>query len=225
MHASEALLLDLILVNVVFMAAGIFLNIIIVLSFYRSSQLQKKVSYFMILVLSCSDLSVVSVVHPLLISSIVSAYLGNEKKSLEFARVGATVFVESLSLNALVALSIERFLALSYPFLHQTSVSKRRLIYLLIILIILGLVVAVATLYPSTLVTAMSLVYLAVFLALMTFLNYKIFAIAKSKRKNTVAPSRDDKNRSKVPLRKSSKLLSSGYLFLPLFLPISRILY
>jgi hypothetical protein len=51
--------------NVLFFFSGICLNSVVILSFWRSVQLQKKLCYFMIMVLSCCDLLVVSTNHPL----------------------------------------------------------------------------------------------------------------------------------------------------------------
>ena len=63
--------LFLCLVNVAFMVVGIFLNTVVIISLWRSSQLRKKLCYFMILVLSCFDLAVVAIAHPLLILSTI----------------------------------------------------------------------------------------------------------------------------------------------------------
>jgi hypothetical protein len=54
------------------MVAGIFLNsVVVIISLWRSSQLRKKLCYFMILVLSCFDLAVITITHPLLIVSTI----------------------------------------------------------------------------------------------------------------------------------------------------------
>ena len=58
-------------INIIFMVAGIFLNSVVIISLWRSSQLRKKLCYFMILVLSCFDLAVVTITHPLLIVSTI----------------------------------------------------------------------------------------------------------------------------------------------------------
>ena len=60
------------IINIMFMVTGIFLNSVVIISLWRSSQLRKKLCYFMILVLSCFDLAVVTITHPLLIVSTIS---------------------------------------------------------------------------------------------------------------------------------------------------------
>ena len=54
-------------VNVFFFFSGICLNSLVILSFWRSVQLRKKLCYFMIMVLSCSDLLTVLTNSPLTI--------------------------------------------------------------------------------------------------------------------------------------------------------------
>ena len=53
-------------VNVFFFFSGICLNSMVILSFWRSVQLRKKLCYFMIMVLSCCDLLTVLTNNPLM---------------------------------------------------------------------------------------------------------------------------------------------------------------
>ena len=62
------------IINIIFMVAGIFLNSVVIISLWRSRQLRKKLCYFMILVLSCFDLAVVTIIHPLLITSTIYSF-------------------------------------------------------------------------------------------------------------------------------------------------------
>lgn len=54
--------------NVVFFIAGMCLNSVLILSIWRLSKLRKKVCHFMIMVLSCFNLLLVLVNHPLFAS-------------------------------------------------------------------------------------------------------------------------------------------------------------
>ena len=51
-------------VNVFFFFSGVFLNSLVIISFWRSAQLRKKLCYFMIMVLSCCDFLAVVACHP-----------------------------------------------------------------------------------------------------------------------------------------------------------------
>ena len=99
---------------------------------------------------------------------------------------------------ALLVLNIERFLALTFPYFHQTSVTKRRLIFLLVALIILW--TFVLSLSHLNMNMAMSLNILTVsgipiILLLLSFLNYKMFIIARSRRDNEIVLSNRLRNR------------------------------
>ena len=74
MHPSHVInAIFLCLLNVSFLVAGFILNSVVIISLWRSSTLinKKNLCYFMILILSCSDLAVVAMVHPLLILSTI----------------------------------------------------------------------------------------------------------------------------------------------------------
>lgn len=72
----------------------------------------------MILVLSCFGLASVIISHPLLISLTVFW-------PLQIYPVGG------FSLFALLMLTIERFLGVMFPIFHRTSITKKRLLYIL----------------------------------------------------------------------------------------------
>ena len=59
-------LIFIVSLNVLFFLSGTFLNSLVIISFWKSVQLRKKLCYFMIMVLSCCDLLVVLTNHPLL---------------------------------------------------------------------------------------------------------------------------------------------------------------
>ena len=63
--------LSLCFLNVSFMIVGMFLNSVVIISLWRSSCLRKEMCYFMTLVLSCFDLAVVTITHPVLILSTI----------------------------------------------------------------------------------------------------------------------------------------------------------
>jgi hypothetical protein len=122
--------LFLCLVNVFFLVAGIFLNPVVIISLRRSSQLRKKLCHFMILVLSCFDLVVVTITHPVLILSTIS--WSNEDFSELRVLIWSYIYIllESVSMVALLTLNIERFLGLTFPIFHRASVTKKRLLIL-----------------------------------------------------------------------------------------------
>ena len=167
------------------MVAGVFLNSVVIISLWRSSQFRKKLCYFTILVLSCVDLIAVAVGHPLQILWTTFWWMETfhqQESKFIWANIMVIVLAGS-SMFALLTLSVERFLALKYPFFHQTGVTKKRLMlllaFLMIMLVSLSLLVHFAgKTFRNILVTVLLVFFCFVFI----YLNYKMFIIAKSKR-------------------------------------------
>ena len=179
--------LFLCLVNVAFMVAGIFLNVVVIISLWRSSQLRKKLCYFMILVLSYFDLAVVAIAHPLLILSTILWSMEIYHGEIEDTRVYTSTLLGGFSTFALLTLTIERFLALTYPFFHQTAVTKKGLLLFQAFLMATTVSVSqLAHLYEKTGVVLIA-VFILFFVFVFVCLNYKMFIIAKSKRNDEMA--------------------------------------
>ena len=85
----------------------------------------------MILVLSCFDLVVVTITHPVLILSTIS-WSNEDFSELRGVLIWSYIYIllESVSMVALLTLNIERFLGLTFPIFHQASVTKKRLLIL-----------------------------------------------------------------------------------------------
>ena len=174
--------------NVLFFISGICLNSVVILSFWRSVQLRKKLCYFMIMVLSCCDLLAVSTHNPLLA---VFTMLCLTKKldvypswMLISARATTSVFL-GFSLLALLVMNFERYLATSYPIFHRTSVTKGRLLTLLAILFSVGLTLALMSLTEIGISPKVHiLIFIIIVIAPMVFINYKLFAVARKSRRN-----------------------------------------
>ena len=168
------------------MIAGIFLNSVVIISLWRSSQLRKKLCYFTIFVLSCFDLSVVIINHPIIMASTITTLaLGVYDKLFECLAEFITILVLELAVLALVTLNIERFLALAYPFLHERMVTKERLMYFLVLLQVLTIVLMTLTFRDRILPRdKVMIVFITFLLSLFVYLNYRTFMIARSKRIN-----------------------------------------
>ena len=74
-------------VNVFFFFSGICLNSLVILSFWRSVQLRKKLCYFMIMVLSCCDLLSVLTNNPLMTLITMSWLTGKLDGNARWAHV------------------------------------------------------------------------------------------------------------------------------------------
>ena len=184
--------------NTFFMVVGIILNSAVIISLWRSFQLRKKMCYFTIFVLSCFDLGVVAIVQPLVMLSTILWSMQMYSAPIETTRIYVALPLAGASLFALLTLNIERFLALTRPFFHQTAVTKRKLALFLAIQIITWVALSLLWLFYSKgkndFPVLFMTVFVLLFLFILAFLNYKMLVIVKSKREDElrVAPARSE---------------------------------
>lgn len=174
-------------VNIFFMISGVFLNCVEIISLWKSSQYEKKLCYFMTLVLSCCDLAVVTITHPLLISSTMNFLSGDYNELHEQIRVYICVLLNGFSMWTLLMLNIERFLGIVYPIFHRTSITKRILNFLLSVVFLANVIQSTLSfqnlLIPDNMLV---IVYLPGYLLLLMYLNYKMYVVAKAKQRRNI---------------------------------------
>ena len=143
----------------------------------------------MILVLSCFDLAAVAIVHPLLIASAI-LWSMQSYREIHHASLFLIIYLGGFSMLALLALNIERFLALIFPFFHQSTVTKTRISTFLVFSMMIQVTLSpLLYFYGSVLSDSLITVFIIVVLCTFIYLNYKILFIAKSKFKDRrVAP-------------------------------------
>jgi hypothetical protein len=112
-------------VNFLLTFVGICLNSLVIISLLNS-QLRRKLCYFMILVLACFDLAVIVVFHPFIIIETILSWLFNTSYRPEDVNY-IMRHLYLFSLTALLTMTLERYLAMMYPFFHEKSVTKIRL--------------------------------------------------------------------------------------------------
>ena len=221
------------IVNFSLMVSGAFLNSVVIISLWRSSQLRKKLCYFTILVLSGFDLAVVVINHPILIISTI--FWSMRSSDGVFGHIIGpfiTIHLGGLSMFALLTLNMERFLAISYPFFHQRAVTKTRIKVCLVFWMILQAVglSQLSFVFGITIVHALITVY--VFLPLCAFIysNYKMFVIAKSKREDkripsavTAISSNQETKKTQVKFQKYFYMLFVSWLFFNLLVATNYI--
>ena len=174
-------------VNVFFFFSGICLNSLVIVSFWRSVQLRKKLCYFMIMILSCRDLLAVLTNSPLM-ALITMLWLtgkldGNARWPHISFRLTSTFL--AFSYFALLVMNFDRYLATSYPIFHRTSVTKGRLLTLLAILFIVQVILEVMSVNDSVISYQVHFLILCILVIhAMLFINYKLFLVVRKSRKN-----------------------------------------
>ena len=135
------------------------LNAMVIASFWQSSQLRKKLCHFMIMVLSCFDLASVITNHAGL-SFYLICWLAEDYDSLPKLRfyLSYSVTFLALSLDVLWVMTFERYLGTHYPLFHRTSVTRRRILILLAILLIFETTIYMISRNDLVIVVALSCV-------------------------------------------------------------------
>ena len=186
-------LVFLCVVNILFAFSGIVLNTLVIASFWKSSQLRKQLCHFMIMVLSCFDLVSVVIFYPGILLYIIF-WLKQDydllRKLIIYFDVSSAFL--GFPLLALLVMSTERYLGAYYPIFHRTSVTRRRLLILLVALHICQTTLAV--LATNDLVIS-KVVYSTIFVVItfppFFFINFKLFKISREvRRRKAVSPER-----------------------------------
>ena len=173
-------------VNVFFFFSGICLNSLVILSFWRSIQLRKKLCYFMIMVLSCYDLLAVLINNPSMALISMSWLTGKLDGNARWAHISisSSIIFLVFSLFALLVMNFDRYLATSYRIFHRTSVTKRRLLTLLAVLIIFEITLTVMTVNDFVISYQVhGVIFCLLLIPLMLFINYKLFLVVMKSRK------------------------------------------
>ena len=145
-------------------------------------------------------------------------------REVEIVRMNTHILFTGFSLFALLTLSIERFLALTCPFFHQTAITKRRLIiFQLILMTVTVSTLPLQHLKTKTIGNMLIAVFLLCVLLTFIFLNYKMLAIAKTKREDQRAGITTTSNGERKRDMKKCKTISTCSLavccFFVCFLP------
>ena len=163
--------------NIICTLAGIILNSVVIVSLWNS-QHRKKLCYFMIFILACFDLVVVVVCHPLVIIRIISRWISVDVIEHWDKYICCISF--NFSLIALLTMTLERYLALVYPFFHERFATKSRL---MTAIVLFQLPLNTLSSVNKELVSNVSVgaVLLVIFI-----LNFKLFIVTRSLRKRAV---------------------------------------
>ena len=172
--------------NIIFFFSGVILNTLVIITILKTTQLRKKLCHFMIMVLSCCDLLTV-VIYSLgfILYFIMWFTESNDLYETERTYRRFTNIPAGVTLSTLMVMCIERYLGVYHPFFHRTSVTRRKLLILLAIMIIL----------PTTSIALISINYMVIsrvvalstfmvlFLPPFIFINYKLFKISRKRHR------------------------------------------
>ena len=176
--------------NILNISAGVVLNLLVILSFWKSSpDLRKKLCYFMIMVLSCFDFLVVITTIPVVIIHLI-LWLDENYDALTVSRTYEKLssLFPCFSFVVLLVLSFERYLGAYYPLFHRTSVNRRRLLTLLAVLLIVPTVIISISVNDLVISFPVALIiFLGIAFPPFVSINYRLFKISRKMRRDNAA--------------------------------------
>ncbi len=168
-------------VNFVFAVLGTFLNVMVIWIFWKTRKLREKTCYFMIMVLSCVDLSVTVIVQPMFLISSISEITANSKCSYKILSQTLTILLSGMSITTFFTLNIERYLSIVHSVFHRNHIKKQKCFMFLSVLWLICSVVAIGPLFSLTIDIIITL--LAILICTGTFYMYiAIFYVARQRR-------------------------------------------
>ena len=198
-------MLALCVVNGCFAVVGIFLNSLVILCFWKSAQLRKKLCYFMIFVLACSDLIVVTIIHPLLLSCTIFWFT---KHGVIIRFIFDPFF--GFSMFTLLTMNLERYWAVRHPYFHQRSITKRRLLGLLLVFWGFVLIVSILSHRKVFRGDMLGLTILGVIFLLILYINYQMFVTVRAIRQNDALVLRHSSDRGQNASSRTGNSESRG---------------
>lgn len=165
------------IVNVFFAFFGTLANGLVIICFWKSARLRNKLSYFLIEVLSWTDLIIVATVHPMMLVYWVTLRLDSPLQAEWFYSV--LIFVGGLSGETLFLMNIEWYIAVIHPYFYERSVTKRRLLITLLLFYVIGpCSFLVITFTASIDITKVIASEIALLLISTSIIYIKIFVVA-----------------------------------------------
>ena len=162
-------------VNVFLTFSTIFLNALTVLLYWKSSQLQKKTSYFLVYLLSLNDLAVGVFSNTLFCMLFFSNFLGYEECLLASWFNISSFFLTGISLGTLFVLSFERYLSIVYPVYHRNKATKRNFLKVTLTVWIVTITAACIWIAKGTLGRNLTGATLCLSLIALVYMYAKIF--------------------------------------------------
>ena len=168
-------------VNIVFAIAGTILNSLVLYIFWKS-KMRSKSSLFFIMLLSSADLAVVTIVHSTFLLQAINEINGTPNCTYKVFYKSTLYLFTGMSVSTLLILNIERYTAIIHPIWHLTAATKRRLMFMWIIMCLLNMINVVSRLVLPLLSKIIVLIVIST-LCCTTLVTYvSIFRVARKRK-------------------------------------------
>ena len=174
-------------INILLSFSTTFLNAITVLAYWSSSRLQKKTSYFLVMLLSLGDLVVGAVCNPVYVVLLIKDLKRDANCPLasEFLILSFCLF--GMSFTTLFLLNMERYLSVIYPIFHRQKVTKFRLLIASFVMWCVVAMNACILIVDEEIGKIILSSEICIFLIILIFIYGKIFRAAREMARNRIS--------------------------------------
>ena len=171
--------------NIIQIACTLILNYLAIHAFYKSSQLRRKTTLFIVMVLSVNDFAIGLIAEPLFLFHMGLEIFGNESCFSLILRVSFMSILLSVSMMTLLVLNFEIYLSVIYPIYHKTKVTNRRVFYALVFLWFLLLIrpYLFANHFNKNTINILVVVFVLFMIFAMVYMHCRIFITALKRRR------------------------------------------
>ena len=166
-------------VNVVLTLSTISLNTVTILAYWRSEQLRRKTSYFLIMLLSIVDLATGLLGNSSFVLLSVKVLMHDPDCRYYIFLENISLSLAAMSLMTLLLLNIERYLCIVHPILHRKKVTKRKLFIIALSLWSCGIASTLLRLFVNKVGRTLTTVVIVVTFAMFIYINITIFRASR----------------------------------------------
>ena len=189
----------------------ICLNSVTILAYWKSSQLRKKTTNFLIFILSINDLAVGIIVGPLFITLFIREIaLKRATDIINYLNLCSIVFLSTISFQTMIIMNCERYLGIVHPIFHRMKVTKKRLLRCLIFIWIFGAAQNVLLFHYEAVIIKLITIEVILLLVLLLYMYVKIY-LSAPKSRNKVHQDEMQRFKEKT-FMKNAKLAKSCFL-------------
>ena len=114
--------------NVILIISTLILNAVAITTIWKSSQMNSKTCYFVVLIQSVIDLIVGVFGIPFFVMFLMNGITKILNCFVATLALRWTIYLISLSTDMLIAMTLERYIAILHPYAYSTLVTKKRLL-------------------------------------------------------------------------------------------------
>ena len=115
------------------------LNSVTVLAYWKSTQLQRKMTNFLIFILSLNDLAVGMIVGPIYVFLLAREItLKRTTNVINYLNLSSLLLLTGMSFETMIVMNCERYLGIVHPIFHKIKVTKKRLVQSLLLIWFVG---------------------------------------------------------------------------------------